>query len=125
MEIPELADRVFAVVGPAIGTSGSAASTREAQRAAAKQVELGRALLQEIYWRDKSVPPLETAVNDYVAGRKNQDAASTLRLRIKKVLESDAALADEVARMLRVRSGGDAAEVDAESDTETVELYKG
>ncbi|GAA2021565.1 hypothetical protein GCM10009839_18330 [Catenulispora yoronensis] len=128
MEASELADRVFDVVGPAIGARGAAAPARDEQQWSARKVEFGRVLLQEIYWRDKSTPSLETAVNDYSAGVKNHDAASVLRQQIKKMLESDAALADEVGRMLRARPDGDSAESGAETGTgaeaETIELFK-
>ncbi|MEY9857824.1 hypothetical protein ABH935_003437 [Catenulispora sp. GAS73] len=115
MDASQLADRVFQVVGPAIGAYGTAALTRDEEEGAAKKVELGRAILQEIYWRDKNVPPLETAVNDFAAGPKDEDAAAGLRLQMKKVIESDQTLADEVEKMLRGQSPGNNAEADAET----------
>lgn len=107
-----LAKEVFEAVRPAIGAYGTAALTRDEDDHAAKKVELGRAILQEIYWRDKNVPPLETAVTDFSAGPQDEDAASGLRVQIRKVLESDDVLSAEVEKMLRGESAGINAEAD-------------
>lgn len=115
MDASELAKEVFAYVRPAIGAYGTAALTTDEHDDAAKQVELGRALLQEIYWRDKNTPPLETAVTDFAAGLKDEDAAVALRLQIKKVLEADDTLSAEVVKML----GGESKGLNAEADADT------
>ena len=112
MDTSVLAKEVFEAVRPAINAYGTAALTRDEDEHAAKKVELGRAVLQEIYWRDKNVPPLETAVTDFAAGPRDEDAASGLRIQIRKVLESDTVLSAEVEKMLR----GEAIGINAEAD---------
>lgn len=112
MDASTLAKQVFEAVSPAIGAYGTAALTRDEDDHAAAKVELGRAILQEIYWRDKNVPPLETAVTDFAAGPRDEDAASGLRIQIRKVLESDDVLTAEVEKMLRGESSGINAEAD-------------
>jgi hypothetical protein len=113
MDASTLTKDVFEVVRPAIGAYGTAALTRDEDANAAKKVELGRAVLQEIYWRDKNVPPLETAVTDFAAGLQDEDAASGLRVQIRKVLEADEVLSAEVEKMLHGESAGINAEADA------------
>jgi hypothetical protein len=115
MDASALAKEVFEAVRPAIGAYGTAALTRDEDDHAAKQVELGRAVLQEIYWRDKNVPPLETAVTDFAAGPQDEDAASGLRIQIRKVLEADGVLSAEVEKMLRGESSGINAEADKDA----------
>ena len=112
MDTSVLAKEVFEAVRPAINAYGTAALTRDEDEHAAKKVELGRAVLQEIYWRDKNVPPLETAVTDFAAGPRDEDAASGLRIQIRKVLEADTVLSAEVEKMLR----GEAIGINAEAD---------
>lgn len=100
-----LATKVFAAVKPAIGAYGTGALVRDEQAHAPHEVELGRQILQEIYWRDKNVPPLESAVNDFAAGSQDEDSAAGLRLEIKKVLAADAALAADIQKMLPADPG--------------------
>ena len=111
----DLARRVFQAIQPAIGAYGTGALVRDEQPGASADVERGREILQEIYWRDKNVPPLESAVNDFAAGPQDEDAAAGLRLEIKKVLAGDDVLAAEVERMLRGESHGINAEADQEA----------
>lgn len=111
-DIAELARRVFDAVRPAIGAYGTGALVREETPHAPQDVDRGRRMLQEIYWRDKNVPPLETAVNDFAAGSRDEDAAAALRLEIKKVLAGDETLAREMVEMLRGESEGINAEAD-------------
>lgn len=110
----DLARQVFDAVRPAIGAYGTGALVREETPHAPEDVDRGRRMLQEIYWRDKNVPPLETAVNDFAAGPRDEDAAASLRVEIKKVLASDETLAQEMVRMLRGESEGINAEADRE-----------
>lgn len=95
-----LAAKVFDAVKPAIDAFGTGALVRDEQKGSSHAVERGRTILQEIYWRDKNVPPLESAVDDFAAGPRDEDAAAGLRLEIKKVLASDDALAADIAKML-------------------------
>ena len=117
MDASHLAKEVFDFVSPAIGEYGTGALTTDQHAGADKKVELGRALLQEIYWRDKNVPPLETAVNDFAAGPRDEGAAGELKLQIKKVLEVDDVLAAEVIKMMHGESKG----INAAADQETAE----
>ena len=100
VDVSALATKVFDAVKPAIDTMGTGALVRDEQKGSPQAVENGRKILQEIYWRDKNVPPLESAVDDFAAGTRDEDAAAGLRLEIKKVLASDKALAADIAKML-------------------------
>ena len=115
MDASALAKEVFEAVRPAIGAYGTAALTNDEDDKAAAKVERGRAILQEIYWRDKNVPPLETAVTDFSASQQDEDAASGLRVQIRKVLESDDVLSAEVQKMLRGETVGINAEADKDA----------
>lgn len=115
MDASALAKEVFEAVRPAIGAYGTAALTNDEDDKAAAKVERGRAILQEIYWRDKNVPPLETAVTDFAAGLQDEDAASGLRIQIRKVLESDDVLSAEVQKMLSGKAIGINAEADKDA----------
>jgi hypothetical protein len=111
----DLAHQVFEAIAPAIGAYGTGALVRDEAPNAPQDAERGREILQEIYWRDKNVPPLESAVNDFAAGARDEDAASALRLEIKKVLASDSTLSAEVVKMLRGQSHGTNAEADQDA----------
>jgi hypothetical protein len=111
----DLAHQVFEAIAPAIGAYGTGALVRDAAPNAPQDTERGREILQEIYWRDKNVPPLESAVNDFSAGARDEDAAAALRLEIKKVLASDDTLSAEVVKMLRGESHGTNAEADQDA----------
>jgi hypothetical protein len=124
MDASTLTKEVFEVVRPAIGAYGTAALTRDEDANAAKKVELGRAVLQEIYWRDKNVPPLETAVTDFAAGLQDEDAASGLRLQIRKALEADEVLSAEVEKMLHGESVGINAEADADAAADASQEHR-
>lgn len=100
-----LATKVFDAVKPAIDAYGTGALVRDEQKGSTEAAERGRKILQEIYWRDKNVPPLESAVNDFAAGPRDDDAAAGLRLEIKKVLASDDALAADIEKMVRDAPG--------------------
>lgn len=116
LDIADLARQVFEAVRPAIGALGTGALVEDAKPNEPAAVDRGRRILQEIYWRDKNVPPLETAVNDFAAGQKDEDAAASLRLEMKKVLAGDETLATEVVKMLKGESEGINAEADQGSE---------
>jgi hypothetical protein len=113
IDVSALATRVFDAVKPAIDAYGTGALVRDEQKGSPAAAERGREILQEIYWRDKNVPPLESAVTDFAAGPRDEDAAAGLRLEIKKVLASDGALASDIAKMLQ--GGSSHADTDAKS----------
>lgn len=115
MDTTVLAKEVFEAVQPAIDAYGTAALTRDEDKHAEKKVELGRAVLQEIYWRDPNVAPLETAVTDLAAEPRDEDAGSGLRVQIRKVLESDTVLSAEVEKMLHGKAIGINAEADRDA----------
>lgn len=117
----DLAMQVFDAVRPAIGAYGTGALVHDQTPREPQDVERGREILQEIYWRDKNVPPLESAVNDFAAGPRDEDAAAGLRLEIKKVLAGDDTLSAEVLKMLSGESHG----LNAEADQETAPTRRG
>ena len=89
----------------AIDAYGTSALTRDAEEGAEKEAELGRDVLQTIYWRAQPVEPFEVAVNDLAASPGDEDAEGALRVQIKKALAADETLTDQTAKLVE---GGEA-----------------
>jgi hypothetical protein len=104
----ELAKEVIAPAKAAIGAYGTAALTRDAETGAEEEAELGREVLQEIYWRAKPVEPFEVAVTGVSADPEDADAVGALRLQVKKALEADEILTAETAKLVQGPKADDA-----------------
>ena len=106
MDTAELAKGITPAAKAAVDAYGTAALTRDPDEGADAEAELGRDILQTIYWRAKNVPQFEVAVTDVAERPHDQDAVGELRLQMTKALEADQNLADEVSRALQ--GGGNA-----------------
>jgi hypothetical protein len=109
MDGSNLISQVVPAAQAAIGAYGTAALTRDPDESADAQVELGRELLQTLYWRANNVPQLEGAVDDLATMPGDRDAIGALRLQIRKALAADNVLRDEMAKVLGGQQTKDAA----------------
>lgn len=100
MDGSNLITQVVPAAQAAVGAYGTSVLTRDPDENANAQVELGRELLQTLYWRAKNVPQLEGAVDDLAQMPGDRDAIGALRLQIRKALATDGVLRGEVAKVL-------------------------
>jgi len=112
----EVLPEVVTAVTAAVGTYGTSVLTRTEDAAAEATVSLGRRLIQKIFHRSGNSDSIRESVADLAAAPGDDDAVAALRLRLKKALAADPALAAEVADMVRqagitVNSHGDGANI--------------
>jgi hypothetical protein len=95
----KLAAEVTPAAKAAVDAYGTAALTRDPEEGADENVELGRDVLQTVYWRAKNVPQLEGAVTDVAERPQDEDAVGELRLQLTKALEGDDELFTQTAKL--------------------------
>ncbi|NAS20067.1 hypothetical protein GT755_00020 [Herbidospora sp. NEAU-GS84] len=108
MDVAEVAAQVVPYVTAAIGALGGAVWTKTqdavvdaaAGSVADGVVGWGRRLLGRVAEREEGRPALESAVADVAADPADQDAVAVLRVRIRKALAADPALAADIQQML-------------------------
>jgi hypothetical protein len=122
MDASKIARDAMPAVGAAIGAYGTAALTRDRDEHAEQPQELGRIVLQTIYWRAKNVPQLESAVTDSAAAPKDEDALSALRLQITKALAADEVLLQQAEKLI---TGGAPALAAAEKEEQETKAQAG
>lgn len=99
-EIALLASEMTPYISGAVGAYGTAVLVRARDEAADATVGLGRRMLQRIFGTRAEGQELPEPLSDFAADPQDGDALAALRLQIRKALDADPQLADEVRAML-------------------------
>jgi hypothetical protein len=92
-------------ISAAVGAYGGAVLARARDQAADATIGLGRRLLQRIFGHRDAAEPLPEPLADLAANPGDADALAAVRLAIRKALDADPALAEEVRTMLANGAG--------------------
>jgi hypothetical protein len=117
-EATALAAEMTPYISAAIGAYGGAVLARVRDSAADATVGLGRQLLQRIFGHRSAEEPLPEPLADLTAEPDDGDALAAVRLAIRKALDADPALEEEIRAML-ARAGTAAQQIYAGRDAYT------
>lgn len=106
-EIVQLVEQAGPYLTTAVSAYGAAVPTRAEDTAADATANLGRRILQAVWYRPgkQDRAELEAAVQEAADDQNGGDAAATLRQQIKRALREDARLRDELAAILSGSAG--------------------
>ncbi|MDH2429016.1 hypothetical protein [Sphaerisporangium sp. TRM90804] len=99
MTMTELAAAATAYVAEAVNAYGLAVFTRAQDDAAGATVNLGHRILRRLFRRGDA-PELEEAVRELDGNHDDEDLRAVVRVQLRKLLASDAELAQDLRRML-------------------------
>ncbi|WP_371632985.1 hypothetical protein OG693_18050 [Streptomyces sp. NBC_01259] len=101
-EIVQLVGQIGPYLSTAVTAYGVSVLTRAEDAAVDATANLGQRILQAVWRRrgEQGRTDLEAAVHDVAEDPEDGDAAAALRQQIKRALREDAALREELARML-------------------------
>lgn len=105
-DLATLAAEVSPYVTAAVGAYGGAVLARAQEDAADVTVEWGRRILQRIFGVKDTPEEIPEAVVDLAGDPSSEDFQAALRVRIAKMLATDAALAEEVRGLLAQAASG-------------------
>ncbi|CAM5472300.1 hypothetical protein GCM10010299_20820 [Streptomyces tanashiensis] len=94
------AAEVTPYVVTAISAYGTAVLTRAGDQAADATVSLGREILERFTRRNRRRTELESAVRDVAEDPQDVDSQAALRGQLRRILEGDPELGDELAALL-------------------------
>jgi hypothetical protein len=101
-----LAAEAVPIATAAIGMYGRAVLAKAWDDVADVTIKAGLRLLQRVFGRKKDGDALPAVLADVVAHPDDSDVVAQFRLTIRKALETDPALAQEVAAIVAGASGG-------------------
>ncbi|WP_433222132.1 hypothetical protein [Microtetraspora malaysiensis] len=100
-DLVTLVNELSPYVLPAVGAYGAAVLAKSQEEAADATVGWGRKILQKIFGIKEADEELPDEVAELAASPDDADLQAVLRVRIRKALEADPELAEEIRRMLR------------------------
>jgi hypothetical protein len=103
-ELAVLVGQVSPYVSAAVGAYGGAVLAKANDQAASATVGLGRRILQRVFGT-RAAGDVPAPVADLAASPDDADLQAALRVAIRKALEADAALADDLRGLLAAAPG--------------------
>jgi hypothetical protein len=100
VQMVDLAGQLLPYATAAIAAYGTAVLHRAEDDAADATVGAGRRVLQRIFGKQTSGAQLPMPIADVLAAPKDGDASAALRFAIRKALDADLRLRDDVERIL-------------------------
>ncbi|MEV4800417.1 hypothetical protein AB0K18_10415 [Nonomuraea sp. NPDC049421] len=109
MDVAALVAAISPLVTAAVGTYGAAVLAQAQEHAADATVGWGRKILQRVFGTDPADEEVPEVIADLAEAPDDADLQAALRVRIRKALAADPALADDVRRLMEEAEAATAA----------------